>query len=245
MFLDKSGKRISMSAGNVFTPQVWFRYGSPQSLLLLTLKRFVGTRAISVTGIPQYMNELDELESIYFGKKLIADEKERAKITGLYKYCWSLKPPSKPTIHVPYNLLTYLAKVAPKGAETEYIAEKLREYGYVKDEIPNGLKQRIDFALNWTRDFIEIKESPVRLSSQETVAIEELIRVLQKEMDEDKIQSAIFDIARKHEVPPRKFFKTLYTILLGMPEGPRLGPYITAMGTKNVIDALRRAIRKR
>ena len=245
MFLDKSGKRISMSVGNVFTPQVWFRYGSPQSLLLLTLKRFVGTRAISVTDIPQYMNELDKLENIYFGKKPVADEKERAKITGLYKYCWSLKPPAKPSVHVPYNLLTYLAKVAPKGAETEYITEKLREYRYVKDEIPKSLKQRIDFALNWTRDFMEIKESPVRLSGQETAAIEELIHVLKKEIDKEKIQSAIFDIARKHEVPPRKFFKTLYTILLAMPEGPRLGSYMTAMGTKNVIDALRRAIKKR
>ncbi len=65
MFLDKSGRKISKSAGNVLTPQVWFRYGSPQSLLLLTLKRFVGTRTVSVTDIPQYMNELDELEDTY------------------------------------------------------------------------------------------------------------------------------------------------------------------------------------
>ncbi|MEM1531067.1 MAG: lysine--tRNA ligase, partial [Candidatus Bathyarchaeia archaeon] len=48
MFLDKSGRKISKSTGNVFTPQVWFRYGSPQSMLLLLLKRFVGTRNISV-----------------------------------------------------------------------------------------------------------------------------------------------------------------------------------------------------
>ena len=46
MFLDKGGKKISKSAGNVFTPQVWFQYGSPQSLLLLMLKRFVGTRTL-------------------------------------------------------------------------------------------------------------------------------------------------------------------------------------------------------
>ena len=52
MFLDKGGKKISKSAGNVFTPQVWFRYGSPQSLLLLMLKRFVGTRTLDVSDIP-------------------------------------------------------------------------------------------------------------------------------------------------------------------------------------------------
>jgi len=245
MFLDKSGKKISKSAGNVFTPQVWLRYGSPQSLLLLTLKRFVGTRALSVTDIPQYMNELDELEDICLGRKPIPDEKERAKLTGLYMYCRFFKQPPKTSIHVPYNLLTYIAKVAPKGSETEFIVEKLRDYGYVKDEVSDDLKKRIEYALNWTQDFMEIKERAVELSSQEVSAVKELIQTLQVETDEDQIQGAIFSIARKHAIQPTQFFKTLYIILLGVPEGPRLGPYIVAMGRENVIDALKRTVKKR
>jgi lysyl-tRNA synthetase class 1 len=244
MFLDKSGKKISKSAGNVFTPQVWLRYGSPESLLLLTLKRFVGTRALSVTDIHQYMNELDELEDICLGRKTVPDEKERAKLTGLYMYCRFFNRPPKPSIHVPYNLLTYLAKVAPKGSETEFIIEKLRDYGYVKDEVPDDLKKRIGYALNWTRDFMEIKEKAIELSSEEAAAIKELIQTLQTETDESQIQGAIFNIARKHAIQPTKFFQTLYTILLGVTEGPRLGPYIVAMGRENVIDALKRAIKK-
>lgn len=244
MFLDKSGKKISKSAGNVFTPQVWFRYGSPQSLLLLTLKRFVGTRTLSVIDIPQYMNELDELEDIYFGRKVVADTKERAKLTGLYKYCQLLKPPSKPSVHVPYNLLTYLAKVAPRGSETEYITKKLRGYGYVKDEAPEDLKKRIEYALNWARDFAEIKERAVKLGEKEAVAVREFIQILQTEVDEEQIQGAVFSIARKHSIPPKRFFKILYTILLGVSEGPRLGPYVVAMGRKNVTDALKRTLKK-
>jgi lysyl-tRNA synthetase class 1 len=244
MFLDKSGRKISKSAGNVFTPQVWFRYGSPQSLLLLMLKRFVGTRAVSVVDIPQYMSELDELEDVYFGKKTVTNAKERAKLTGLYKYVWLLRVPSEPGVHVPYNLLTYLAKVAPKGSEEEFIVEKLRDYGYVKDQVSEDLKRRIEYALNWTQDFKEIKEKAVKLSGQEISAVKELIQVLKVETDEDQIQGSIFNIARKHAIKPAKFFKTLYTVLLGVPEGPRLGPYIVAMGRENVIDALKRAIKK-
>ncbi|MFB0567226.1 MAG: lysine--tRNA ligase, partial [Candidatus Bathyarchaeia archaeon] len=246
MFLDKSGRKISKSAGNVFTPQVWFRYGSPQSLVLLMLKRFVGTRSLSVVDIPQYMNELDELEDIYFGKKQIPERKEFAKLTGLYKYCWWLKPPSKPSIHVPYNLLVYLARVAPKGSETNYIIQKLREYGYAKEEkISGDLRQRMEYARNWARDFVEIKETTIKLSSQETSAVQKLIEILRTEADESQIQSAIFSIAREHNIQPRRFFKTLYTILLGVPEGPRLGPYIIAMERQNVIDALNRALKRK
>lgn len=245
LFLDKSGRRISKSAGNVFTPQVWFRYGSPQSLILLMLKRFVGTRSLSVVDIPQYMNELDELEDIYFGKKQIPEKKEYAKLTGLYKYCWWLKPPGKPSLHVPYNLLVYLARVAPKGSEISYIAQKLQEYGYIKDKkISERLHQRIEYARNWARDFTEIKETAIKLSGEEMSAVQKLIGVLKTEADENQIQGAIFSIAREHNIPPRRFFKTLYTILLGTPEGPRLGPYIIAMGRQNVIDALNRALKR-
>jgi lysyl-tRNA synthetase class 1 len=241
MYLDKSGKKISKSAGNVFTPQVWFRYGSPQSLLLLTLKRFVGARSLSVTDIPQYMNELDELEDIYFGKKRVSDKKEQAKLSGLYKYCMLFNVPSKLSEHVPYNLLTFLAKMAPKGSETDFIVEKLRDYGYGKEGLSDELKQRIGYALNWSEDFTEIKEKVVKLDETEKAAVKELIQTLQTEANEEEIQSAVFNIARNKGIKPRKFFKILYKILLGVPQGPRLGPYILAMEKENVIDALKRA----
>jgi lysyl-tRNA synthetase class 1 len=69
----------------------------------------------------------------------------------------------------------------------------------------------------------------------------ELVEVLRIEDDPEKLQNAIFNTAKRHGVEPARFFKTLYTILIGVPQGPRLGPYILAMGRKNVIDALSRA----
>jgi lysyl-tRNA synthetase class 1 len=242
MFLDKSGRKISKSTGNVFTPQVWFRYGSPQSLLLLMLKRFVGTRTLDVTDIPSYMNEMDYLEDLYFGRKTLKDEKELAKLRGLYEYCWGLKPPSKPSLHVPYNLLTFLAKMAPKNREEEFIAEKLQSYGYLQksQKLDDDLKRLVEYAFNWIRDFEEIRETAVSLTSQEKNAITELIEILKVEDDAEKIQNTIFNTAKKNGLQPANFFKTLYTILLGVPQGPRLGPYILAMGKQNVIDALQR-----
>ena len=242
LFLAKGGKRFSKSAGTVFTPQVWFRCGSPQSLILLMLKRFVGARSISVFDIPAYMNEMDELEDIYFGKTQIPDKREVTKLKGLYKYCWWLKPPKQPSVHIPYNMLAYLAKIAPKGSENEYIVEKLKEYGYREErEGPTpSLEDRIQFALNWTQDFEGIKETAMKLSFEEKKAVEELTQILQTETEADGIQGAIFNIARKHGIQPSQFFKTLYILLLGTPRGPRLGPYMVAMGSKNVMEALQR-----
>jgi lysyl-tRNA synthetase class 1 len=205
------------------------------------LKRFIGARNLSVTDIPQYMNELDELEDIYFGKKRVSDKKEEAKLTGLYKYCWFFNPPSKVGDHVPYNLLTFLAKVAPKGSEIDFIIEKLQGYGYGKEGLSDDLMDRIGYALKWAQDFTEIKEIAIELNEAEKYAVKELIQNLKIGTTEEEIQSNIFGIARKNNIKPSKFFKLLYKILLGAPQGPRLGPYILAMGRENVIGALKRA----
>jgi lysyl-tRNA synthetase class 1 len=246
MFLDKGGRKISKSAGNVFTPQVWFRYGSPQSLLLLMLKRFVGTRTLDVSDIPSYMNELDNLEDIHFGKKAVKDTKELAKLQGLYEYCWVMKPPAKPSVHVPYNLLAFLVKMAPKECLNEFVTQKLLSYGYLQknQQVDADLAGRIEYALNWIRDFEEIKETPVSLTKAEKNAITDLVNVLKAEDKPDEIQNAIFNAAKTNGLKPSAFFKTLYLILLGAPQGPRLGPYILAMGKQNVIAALRRALSK-
>jgi lysyl-tRNA synthetase, class I len=245
MFLDKGGKKISKSAGNVFTPQIWFQYGSPQSLLLLMLKRFVGTRTLDVSDIPAYMNELDSLEDIYFGKKQAA-EKEATRLRGLFEYCWVMKTPCKISVHVPYNLMAFLVKMAPKECLEDYVAEKLQSYGYLQkgQASDDNLKQRIEYASNWTRDFEEIKETDVTLTNEEKKAVTELITKLEAENDPDQIQNAIFNSAKDNGIQPSSFFKLLYRILMGAPQGPRLGPYVLTMGKQNVLAALRRALSK-
>jgi len=243
MFLDKGGKKISKSAGNVFTPQVWLQYGSAQSLLLLMLKRFVGTRNLDVSDIPLYMNEIDELEDVYFGKKQLS-QKEATRLKGIYQYCWVMKPPEKPSVHVPYNLLVFLVKMAPKDCLTDYIAEKLQVYGYLQEgqKIDSNLVKRIGYAQNWICDFEEIKETPVLLSVEAKKAVTDLLQNLSMEDDPDKIQNIIFSAAKNNGLKPNEFFRILYTILMGAPQGPRLGPYILAMGKQNVSKALERAL---
>src|SRR5437879_11932065 len=84
-FLDKTGAKVSKSVGNVLAPQLWLRYASPQTLLLLMYKRSVGSRAVWVKDIPNYIAELDELEDVYFGRKEVKDPRELARLRGLYE----------------------------------------------------------------------------------------------------------------------------------------------------------------
>jgi len=242
MFLDKSGKKISKSVGNILTPQIWLRYASPESLILLMLKRIVGARTLSVDDIPTYMTELDKLEDIYFGKKVVEDKNELVGLKGLYEYVWRLRPPERPDAHIPYNLLVYLAKIAPKGKENEYALSKLEEYGYLRGDQQQDIDARLRYARNWAEDFTEITEHIPTLSGPEANAVRELIGIIRGPTSVDALQNSIFEVAKKNGIDPPEFFRMLYGMLLGSPRGPRLGPYIEAMGRENVADALERAV---
>jgi lysyl-tRNA synthetase, class I len=243
-FIDKTGAKLSKSTGNVIAPQLWLNYGPPQSLLLLMFKRSVGARAVWLRDVPTYIGELDELEDVYFGRKMAKDSRDMAKQRGLYEYCWNMKPPAKASLHVPHNLLVYLAKVAPKGREREFVLEKLAGYGYKLDGVDSRFDERLERAARWAREVEAFAAPDVKVEGAERDAVLELAGIVSASGDEVYLQNAIFTIAKKHGLEPGKFFKTLYRVLIGSESGPRLGPYIVAMGKENVAAALVRAAKK-
>lgn len=237
MFLDKSGKKISKSAGNVFTPQTWLRYGSPESLLLLMFKRVAGSRTLSIEDIPTYIDEYDFLEDVYFGKTLIDNPTKLRKLKSLYEYVNLLKTPLAPEAHIPYEMLVQLASVAPPKDRLEYISNKLKSYGVVKSVTPD-LTARIDLASNWASDFKTIRRAHVMLTDLERSALKELLELIEQNDDPEKIQVSIFEVARKHNLPPPSFFKLIYRILIGSDRGPRLGRYIVDIGKREASKLL-------
>ncbi|MCW4049432.1 MAG: lysine--tRNA ligase [Candidatus Bathyarchaeota archaeon] len=242
MFVDRGGKKISKSAGNVFTPQVWYMYGSKESLNLLIYKRFVGTKSGSVDDISVHMDELDDLEDVYFGKKKIKDEAEYYKLTGLYEYAYLLNPPEEPQVHIPFNLMVKLARFAPKGAEAQFMKAKLEEYNYFKDT-SKGIDERIQRIISWVNDFEE--EDPVKadLSDEERQAIEAIITELKTASNEDEYQATIFNVSKALGMKARQIFPIIYTILIGKRQGPRFGPYVDLVGKENVIKELESSLR--
>lgn len=241
MFLDKSGKKISKSYGNVFTPQVWFNYGTAQSCVLLMLKRFEGTRELDVTDVPRYMDEMVKLSRVYFGLEKIEGEKDLGNMERLFEYIHFLAPPKKFTVAVPYDVMIEIAKILPEKNQVEFAVEKLKGFGYVK-KATKGLEKEVgkllEFAKNWVRDFEKKDVTEVSLSKEEKEAIAELIDIVKIEDDADTLQKRIFDITDEYKIKPVNFFRTLYMILLNSERGPRLGSYILQVGKDEIIKKL-------
>ena len=167
MFLDKGGKKISKSAGNVLTPQMWLKYGTPESLLLLLYKRISGTRHVSIDDIPTLMDEYDLFEDIFFGKVKEPNESKRLKINGIYEYINYLRPPAddSSSIHIPYRILIQQANLFKNQIQEpdlllNTIFDRLKKYRLVKEEDikKKDLIDKITLAVNWVGDFSGLTE---------------------------------------------------------------------------------------
>jgi lysyl-tRNA synthetase class 1 len=248
LFLAKGGKKISKSFGNVFTPQVWYNYGSPQSLMLLMLKRFEGTRELDVTDIPKYMDELNKLEENYFELKKIKEDRDKVNTKRLFEFVNLLKPPKKPSLHVAYDTWIELLKILPENEKDrrDFVVKKLKDFGHMKsktleEETEKFIEERLQYAKNWHNDFVLQKtesEEEFEIPGDAKPAIQELIQLIEREKDGEKIQKDVFLIAKKHGLQPPEFFRIVYHILLNQDRGPRLGPYIIERGKAEVIEKL-------
>ena len=243
MFLDKGGKKISKSLGNVVTSEKWLNYGTSESILLLLYKRITGARELGFEDIPALMDEYNELENIYFGKTKVDNEAKLVKSKGLYEYVNLLRPPENPSTHVSYRLLIELCKIF-KDNRIEHVTSKLIDYGTIKEEGKDDVEELIKLAGNYSDDFEETKIPATKITVDDSskVALKQLADLLQKDETLEDLQNSIYSIAKENQVQPKDFFRILYQIILSKDRGPKIGPFIEDIGKKKVADAISKHI---
>jgi lysyl-tRNA synthetase class 1 len=236
MFLDKGGKKISKSLGNVITAQKWLEFGSSKSILLLLYKRITGARELGFDDIPSLMAEYNELEDIYFGRIKVDNQAKLVKSKGLYEYVNLLNPPKQSSIHVNYRLVIELAKIF-KENRSERVMKKLLDYGVIKNPEPE-IEKLIELAGNYSNEFDEQEKVQVDLDDTAKKALKLLVDELGGDKELEDIQNTIYQIAKANDVQPKDFFKILYQIILGTSRGPKIGPFISDIGRKQVAKTL-------
>ena len=236
MFLDKGGKKISKSLGNVVTAQKWLEFGDPKSILLLLYKRITGARELGFEDIPSLMNEYNELEDIFFGRIKVDNQAKMIKSKGLYEYVNLLEIPKEASTHINYRLLVELAKIFKKN-RTERVMKKLIDYGVIKQS-ESRIEKLIELAGNFADEFDKQEKAEIDLDESTKKALVILSEKLGAEEEPEDIQNTIYQIAKSNNVQPKDFFKILYQIILGTSRGPKIGPFISDIGRKQVSKTL-------
>jgi len=244
-YLIIDGKKMSASLGNVVYPAAWLEVATPELLRLLFLKDPMRERNFRWLDIPNMMDENDNLEKIYYGEKKVDSERDRITYKRLFELM-QIKPLPKKCAHLaPFSVFVEIAKILPGRGQVDFAIEKLKQFGHVATLTPvlrKKIAERLELAKNWYEKYGRTQVTAFEVPHDVRPAISDLIECIKNEKDGEKIQRALFEIAKKHGIAVQEFFRVIYQILFQSNQGPKLGPYIIDIGKNEVIEKLREAL---
>jgi lysyl-tRNA synthetase class 1 len=144
-------------------------------------------------------------------------------------------------------MLLNLAGVA-NTEDKDVLWQYLRRYvpGATPETAPY-LDRLLAGAVAYYQDFVKSSKKFRLPTEREQPALQDLLETLRK-MPEDAtaeaIQDEVYEAGKRHFAKEelRQWFKTLYEVLLGSEQGPRMGAFIKLYGRDNVVKLIERAL---
>ncbi len=238
------GVKMSASLGNVVYPRQWLEVASPQLLRFFYNKRLMTSRSFSWKELPLLYDEYDKAAAVYFDKAVLENEKERAHVKRLYEISNS---PSKKEVDVPISLpFNHAAMVAQVLEDEADIVASLEKTGHYDKAHHKQIMERITLARKWIQNYApdEVKyvlqqevssDVKVKLSQPQINALKLLAGKLKsKKWEEKDLYNECYNIAKGEGLQPAEFFKAAYLVLLNKERGPKLAPFLLALGERAV-----------
>jgi len=239
LFLDENGEKISKSRGNGLTIEEWLAYAPAESLSLFMYQKPRAAKRLYFDVIPREVDEyVAHLETF----------PRQGPTERLENPVWHIHDGHPPAADVPlgFSLLLNLASACHAG-------DKAVMWGFISRYAPGAapathplLDRLVGHALAYYRDFVKPAKRYRAPTGQERAALEELLGVLGRlpaDADGEAIQTEIYEVGKRHDFANlRDWFKTLYEVLLGQSQGPRMGSFIALYGVRETADLMRRAL---
>ena len=239
LFLDENGHKISKSKGNGIGIEEWLKYATTESLSLFMYQSPHKAKRLYFDVIPKNLDEY----IIYSGKYNESDEN---KYENPLWHIHSGNVKKVALYNLDFNLLLNLASACNPDDKTIL-------WGFIKKYAPEAdenndlfLDQLISYAINYYNDFIKPYKKYKTPDEKEILILHRLAEKLGSLPDQagsEIIQNSIYDISKEFEIENlREFFKSLYEILLGQTQGPRLGSFFELYGINETINLINKVL---
>lgn len=224
------GGKMSASVGNVVYPRNWLEVAPAEALRLLFLKRITKTRDFKWEDVPRLMDELDDIEKLYYG--LEEGGEDEAHLKRLYEMLLTHKPTKKYEQRVPYSIAAMVSQLVDLD-DRERLVSVLRKLGYESTLRTQKLMPLAEaWANKYAQQFTIAKKIPKeakKFTKNQKQALADLAELLEKKWTDKQFARKIFETAEKNELKPGQLFKTIYTVLLEQERGPRAAPFILSL----------------
>ncbi|MDI9409266.1 MAG: lysine--tRNA ligase [Candidatus Pacebacteria bacterium] len=237
LFLDQNGEKISKSRGNGLAVEEWLHYAPPESLALYMYQQPRRAKRLYFDVIPKAVDEyLSHLSSF----------STEAPAAQLENPVWHIHNGQPPAHDVPISFAILLNLASVVHAEDPAVL-----WGFISRYCPGVtaetspfLAQMVQFALVYYQDRVRPHKVFVTPDDNARAALGELAKRLTAagaavDGDSEALQNIIFAVGKEFPFATlRDWFKTIYQVLLGQEEGPRMGSFIALYGRTETIKLI-------
>ncbi|MFH0868139.1 MAG: lysine--tRNA ligase [Candidatus Woesearchaeota archaeon] len=234
------GEKMSASLGNVVYPKDWLEVANPELLKFFYNKRINKTRSFSWKDLPKLYDDYDMHIDVYLGKIKLDNKKEEHHMKRLVEISHVNE------INPAAITFSHAAMAAQIGPTDEDIIRSLEKTGHYNKKMHNTIFERINKAKVWLEKYApddvkftvqEEVSKDLKLNDKEKEALQLVVKALkEKEWNEKTLFEEFYDICKKVDVKNTDFFRAAYNILLNKDRGPKLAPFILALGKEKVIE---------
>ena len=239
LFLDENGNKISKSKGNGLTIEEWLAYAEPETLALYNFINPKKAKKLYFDVIPKQADDLRQ-----HVEKFPEQEGPKALDNPAWHAFYGDVPDEVSA--VPFSLLLNIVNAG--GIEN---AEVLR--GFVTKYRPDASEAElaateplIANAIQYSKDFVQPYKEYRAPSDEERAALEQLAGAYEgmDGMEEpDVYQTAAFDAGKAQGFEDlRGWFRSIYEVVFGQSEGPRMGPFVKIYGPDRAAALIREAL---
>ena len=228
LFLDEKGEKISKSKGNGITIDQWLEYASPESLSLYMYQNPKRAKKLYKEIVPKTVDEyLDFMEK----------SKSQNELQLLMNPLWHVHSGHLPKEEIIMSFSMLLNLVEASNADTKEMLWKfVKKYKKnISEKNYPIFDNLIGYAIKYFNDVIKLKKKYKKPNSEEKVALEALVVILDKCNDQmlpEEIQTLIYSIGKENGYSEnlRDWFKLIYEVVFGDENGPRMGFFISFFG---------------
>ena len=245
LFLDERGEKISKSKGNGLSIEEWTRYGTRDSLSVFMYQNPKRAKRLYFDCIPRSMDEYKN-----FFDSITQESKNNQKIFD--NPIWHVHQGLIPENSYPIEFSTLLNLVTALNTNDNETILKFVKL-YLKKDFDKKVEQKLEkiiaLSVSYFEDFILPTLNKKAPNANECQAISELIKEIKnnpKNMLAEDYQKLIYKQGKK--VAPdnlREWFVSLYNILFGSKNGPRLGSFFYIYGKEKTLELLEEVVSKK
>ena len=241
LFLDEKGEKISKSKGNGITIDQWLDYASPESLSLYMYQNPKRAKKLYKEIVPKAVDEyLDFIEKA----------KKQDELQMLMNPVWHVHNGKIPNENPIMSFSMLLNLVETSNADSKDLLWK-----FVKKYKPNIEEKNyqifdglVEYAIKYFNDVIKSKKNYKQPNKEEKIALQALIKTLEKcndEMTPEDIQTMIYSTGKENGYAEnlRDWFKLIYQVVFGDENGPRMGFFISFFGVNETKELIMKKIK--